>query len=158
MNDDGITSLKKDIENNLGESSGYWEYVLQPNIRDYISNLNQTDSENFSIEILNWNENLLYRLADEILFSNNEYIDKDYLFCSIYLRTHDIENLDYLSQYIIPCFKNLNFEKVSLEFFLQMKEKMENFYIIKNGEENVDNFIRQVNEVINKKMQTIENK
>ncbi|MDR6760698.1 hypothetical protein J2Y38_000896 [Flavobacterium sp. 2755] len=155
---DGIEALKKYIENNLGESSGCWEYVLHPNIRDYISNLNQTDSEKFSIEILNWNEDVLYQLADEMLFSNNEYIDKDYLFCSIYLIINDIENLDYLSQYIIPCFKNLNFEKVSLEFFLQMKEKMKNFYIIKNGEENVDNFIRQINEVINKKMQTTENK
>lgn len=75
-----IESLKKYIENNLDESGSIWELLISPDIIDLISNLNQTDSEKFSIEILNWNENVLYRLADEILFSKNEYIDKDYSF------------------------------------------------------------------------------
>lgn len=149
---DEIASLKNYIETNLGESSSLWELVLQPDIIDFISNLNQADSEKFSVEILNWNENILYRLADEILFSRNEYIDKDYLFCSIYLRTHDKENLDYLSQYIIPCYKNLNFEKISLDFFLQVKEKIENFHILKNGKENIGDLMKELNDIINKKM------
>ena len=147
-----IASLKNYIETNLCESSSLWELVLQPDIIDFISNLNQADSEKFSVEILNWNENILYRLADEILFSRNEYIDKDYLFCSIYLRTLNEENLDYLSQYIIPCYKNLNFEKISLDFFLQVKEKIENFHILKNGKENIGDLMKELDDVINEKM------
>jgi len=150
-----IESLKKYIENNLDESGSIWELLISPDIIDLISNLNQTDSEKFSIEILNWNENVLYRLADEILFSKNEYIDKDYLFCSIYLRTHDKENLDYLSQYLFNCYNGLNFEKIPLDFFLQLKEKVKNFYIIRNGEENIQDIIRPLNDIINKKMKNI---
>lgn len=155
---DEIASLKNYIEVNLDESSSLWELVIRPDIIDIISSLNQIESKKFSTEILSWNENILYRLADEILFSENECLDKDYLFCSIYLRTHDKENLDYLSQYIIPCYKHLNFEKISLDFFLQVKEKMENFYIIKNGKENIEDFMKELNDVINEKMKKIENK
>ncbi|WP_431243577.1 hypothetical protein ACQ9BO_02945 [Flavobacterium sp. P21] len=152
---DKIAGLKKDIESNLGSSSGFYELVFQPYIRDFISNLNQTDSENFSIEILNWNEDLLYHLADEILFSNNEFLDKNYLYCSIFLRTYDQENLEFLSQYLYDCYDDLNIEKTSLDFFVQLKEKVEKFYIIKNGKENIDNFIRPLNDIINQKMEKI---
>lgn len=146
-----IADLKKDIENNLGLSSDYYELVLQPYVRNFIDNLNQTDSEKFSLEILNWNEDVLYHLADEILFSKNEYLDKDYLYCSIFLKTNNNENLDYLTQYLFNCLDDLNFEKIPLDFFLEMKEKMRDFYIQKN-KENIDNFIRPVNDIINEKI------
>ncbi|GEM_PF-26293 len=149
---DEITSLKEYIETNLERSSGAFEYVIQPNIRNIVSNLSETDSEKFSIEILNWNEDVLYHLADEILFSNNEYLDKDYIYCSIFLRIKNKENLDFLSQYLYDCYRGLNFEKIPLDFFLQLKEKVEDFYIIKNGKENVNHFISPLDDIINKKM------
>ncbi|MTH17796.1 hypothetical protein [Flavobacterium sp. LC2016-01] len=152
---DQIASLKKYIESNLDESGDFWEYIIRHDVIDFISNLDQKDSENFSIEILNWNENILYRLADEILFSKNEYIDKDYLYCFIFLKTYDTEYLDYLSQNLFSCFNDLNLEKIPLDFFLQMKEKIERFYIIKNGKENVNDFTRSLNDIINQKMKKI---
>lgn len=159
MRDDDITYLKKYIERNLkNKDGGHWEYIVRPEIRDVINALNETDSERFSKEIFNWDEKTIYSLADEIIFGDNKYIDQDYLYCCIFLRISDTEKLDYLSQNLFACFNDLNLEKIPLDFFLQMKEKMKNFYIIKNGEENLDNFIRQVNGVINKKIQTIENK
>ncbi|UTN05375.1 hypothetical protein L0669_05555 [Flavobacterium bizetiae] len=156
MDDDDITYLKKYIERNLkNKDGGHWEYIVRPEIRDVINALSETDSERFSKEIFNWNEKTIYPLADEIIFGDNKYIDQDYLYCCIFLRTHDKEKLDYLSENLFATFNLINVEKTSLEFFLQMKEKIKNIYSIKDENENEDFFIKPLNDIINEKMKMI---
>ncbi|MCD0475623.1 hypothetical protein LPB87_14585 [Flavobacterium sp. EDS] len=151
MKDDDITYLKKYIERNLNKKDGdHWEYIVRPEIREVINSLNENDSERFSIEILNWDEKTIYPLADEIIFGDNKYIDQDYLYCSIFLKTYDKENLDYLAQNLFNCLDDLNFEKIPLDFFLQIKEKIKYLFQVKNEDE--DDFIKKVNEVINDKI------
>lgn len=158
MKDDDITYLKKYIEQNLDKNNGgHWEYIVRPEIREVINSLNENESKRFSIEILNWDEEIIYHLADEIIFGDNKYINQDYLYCIIFLRINDKEKLDYLSENLFACYNALNCEKISLDFFLQMEEKMKNFYIIKNGEEN-DDFIKLLNDVIMEKMKKTKNK
>ena len=50
-----IAYIKKYIEDNLKEKDGgRWEYIIRPEIRDIINDLNEFESEVFSNEILNW--------------------------------------------------------------------------------------------------------
>lgn len=159
MKDDDITYLKKYIEQNLDKKDGgHWEYIIRPEIREVINSLNENDSERFSIEILNWDEEIIYHLADEIIFGDNKYIDQDYLYCLIFLKINDKEKLDYLSENLFSCYNALNFEEIPLDFFLQMREKIKTLYRIKNEEENEDDFIKPLNDIINEKMKTVNNK
>ncbi|WP_427871450.1 hypothetical protein [Flavobacterium sp. MMS24-S5] len=154
--DEDITYLKKYIERNLNKREvGHWEYIVRPEIRDVINVLSETDSERFSKEIFNWDEKTIYPLADEIIFGDNKYIDQDYLYCCIFLKINDKEKLRYLYENLFAAFNLINFEKISLEFFIQMKEKIKNLYNIEDEKENEDYFIKPLNDIINEKMKNI---
>ena len=110
-----ITKLKKFVENNLEEKDGgNWEYLIDPIIKDAISEFNESESQIFSTEILNWSEELLYHLADGIIFSENRFIDQDYLYCMIFSKTTDYENGRYLLQNFTAAFQELDSNKYTL--------------------------------------------
>ena len=123
-----ITKLKKFVENNLEEKDGgNWEYLIDPIIKDAISEFNESESQIFSTEILNWSEELLYHLADGIIFSENRFIDQDYLYCMIFSKTTDYENGRYLLQNFTAAFQELDSNKYTLEFMESLREKVIQF-------------------------------
>lgn len=122
---DVIVYLKNYIEKNLNEKDGgRWEYIIHPVIRDTINSLSENESQIFSVEILNWKEEILYHLADEIIFSENKYIDKDYLYCIIFSKTSNRENGEYLLQNFTAIFEDLDSSKCTLKFLENLKEKV----------------------------------
>lgn len=143
-----IVQLKTYIEENLKEKrhGDYWEFDIYPEIKDAISELNEKESEIFSTEIFTWEEALLYRLADGIIFSGNTYIDPDYLYCKIFLKVKDKERLNYLVENLYGCFKKLDKKTKPLSFFLEMKDKLKKEYNTIREED--DFFMQELNETI----------
>ncbi|MFY0481041.1 hypothetical protein ACI6PS_00435 [Flavobacterium sp. PLA-1-15] len=126
--EESIKSLKNYIEANLkNEDDGSWEYVHRPIIRDIISNLNQTDSELLSVDILNWDEETQFFLVDEITDSKNEYLDKSFLYCSILLKTNNHENGEYLLENFLSMFNALDSSKCSIDFLEKLRAKVIEF-------------------------------
>ncbi|MEN2402491.1 hypothetical protein GKZ90_0022060 [Flavobacterium sp. MC2016-06] len=145
---DRIINLKNYIKDNLDKNGGIWEYVINLEIREGISELDESESEIFSIEILTWNETILYHLADGIIFSQNKYIDQDYLYCLIFLKINDKDKLDYLVENLYACYTNLDKETKPLDFFIRMRDKIKKEYDEIKVE---DFFMLELNEIINKK-------
>ena len=135
---DTISNIKKFIDRNLKDKDGgNWEYLYRPEIRYAIDCLNEIESQIFTKEILNWKEEVQFVLADEILFSKNEYIDKYYLYCVIFSKTTNIENGEYLLQNFIPAFYNLNSGKCSQEFFESIRKKVLLFSSVSFSQEHI---------------------
>jgi len=93
--------LQKYIIINQNDSSGIWEYAHRPYLTEILKNLNQIESEEFSLKIWDWPQSQLYDIADPIIFSNNNYFDADFLYIKIFSITTDIEELEYLVENII---------------------------------------------------------
>lgn len=127
-----LTYLKNYINEKLNEKKddpkkqGYWEYIYRPEIRSVIDSLNESESERFSTNLENWSEDIQYVLADEILFCDNNYIDKILLYCEIFSRTTKPEYGEYLLENFVPVFKNLNSENCSLHFLKDLDIKQFN--------------------------------
>lgn len=123
-----IKFLKNYIENNLkDEDGGNWEYIYRPEIRDLISDLNQQESEILSVEMLSWDEEIQFVLADEIADSENKYLDKCYLYCAVLSKTTDRENGEYLLENFMAIFNGLDSSKHPVDFLEKLREKVIEF-------------------------------
>lgn len=150
---DRIANLKKFIENNLEEKDGgHWEYLIDPIIKNAISDFNKKESENFATEFLNWDEKIIFHLADGIILSENEYINKDYLYCIIFSKTSDSENGEYLLENFMAAFQGLDSTKCSLEFLKSLRKKVIEFSKISINESHAFNklYEEKVTEILEK--------
>ena len=126
--EDDIKYLKSYIDKKLKDKDGgNWEYIYRPEIRYLIDNFNKQESEKFNAEIPNWSEEIKYILADEIIFSENKYLDKDYMYCEIFSKTENAEYGEYLLQNFTSIFKDLDPKKCSIEFVEKLRDKVIQF-------------------------------
>ena len=116
-----LLSLKEYISENIGDDCGNWEYVHEPYIKSLVGNLNEDESEVFSNAIWDWDNSIIYELADPIIFGENKYLKQDYLYCRIFSEINDFDNLDYLAQNLGPCFYSIKPEDYDIEMFKKIR-------------------------------------
>lgn len=119
--DNKILSLKKYVEESLEDDCGTQEYFHAPEIECRVGSLNEIESEVFSRVIFDWDNSLIYELANPIIFGNNKYLKKDYLYCKIFSQVDDFESLEYLAENLVACFYCLTPEEYDIELFKKMK-------------------------------------
>lgn len=122
--DNTILSLKKYIQDNLGDDCGNWEYLHAPHIESIVGSLNEVESEEFSRVIWDWNNSVVYELADAIIFGRNKHLKEDYLYCRIFTKINDFEKLEYLAENLGACFYSLKPEEFDIEIFKKMKHNL----------------------------------
>jgi len=66
----------------------------------------------------------LFELADPILFGENKYLDRDYLYSLIYLHVTEKNNCEYLLDNLVATILDLKTENCSFEFLNRLKEKL----------------------------------
>lgn len=93
--------IKSYITTYRNDDCGSWEYQHTPYLTNVLSNLNEAESKRFSERIFSWSEFHLYELADPIIFCSNKYLNSDFLYITIFIRTKNIEYLDYLVENVI---------------------------------------------------------
>jgi len=87
--------LKNNESDNEGDS---WYYHHNPTIVSYINNLSKIDCEKLISQISDWEESMLYNLADSFLHISNPNLDGYYLYGKIFLKITNVEMGEYLVQ------------------------------------------------------------
>lgn len=121
--------VKAYITTNRNDDCGAWEYGHTPYLTNVLGNLNETESEHFSEELLSWSEFHLYELADPIIFCSNKYLNADLLYIKIFTKVRNIEYLDYLVENVIhsirpPYYTHENIKDWDTEDILGLKENI----------------------------------
>ncbi|TDX86674.1 hypothetical protein [Epilithonimonas xixisoli] len=134
VNEKGIV-LEKKINNEFEDfyneviklakdSAEHWEYIHSPDFEKWINNFNKIKTENFSKEILNWKEEIHYKIADIILFSDNKYLNINTLYTHLFILTKNKEDSEYLFENLFSCLYHLEDTDKSLELLFKVKEKL----------------------------------
>ncbi len=122
-----VNFLRNYIIESKNDSGGSWEYSHTPFLTDYLKNLTELESIEFSNKIFEWNEDELYEIADPIIWCENKFLDADYLYCKIFSKIDKSDYLEYLIENIIPYIHhipNIRIQVWELDLLCNLNEKV----------------------------------
>jgi len=127
--------LRNYIASNLGDSGDAFDFIHRPYIESILEELNFREATEFVDEIWDWEEYLLFELANPLLFSNSKFLDGDLLYCEIFARLNDPEKLSYLEPNLNACIHCIGVKECSLKLLKQIRD---NLYFTMNYTGNIE--------------------
>lgn len=130
------------LESNASDNEGdSWYYDHNLKIVSHINNFTKADCENFTSEIWNWKEEIIFDLADPFLHIVNPNLNGSYLYCKLILHMDDMESQEYLIQNI-QVVHNIPKKTHPIDFYLDLAKKI--LIINKKNNENYSYAVEQI--------------
>jgi len=111
--------LKANEKDTEGDS---WIFGHHPIIEKHLITFDSEDTKELEQNILKWNEEQLYDIADPLADTKNPLIDGEKIYGEIFLRIEDFEKLEYLIQNLGIITLNSKNER-ELEYYSKILDK-----------------------------------
>lgn len=123
--EDKVEALKLYLIANVNDEEGdSWIFGHNPSIINHLNSFNQMESEILTNELSKWQDDILSNLADPVSDCTNELIDGYLIYCNIFLRISNFDDLEYLIQNLAAVAANIKTQQ-SNQFYDQLISKAE---------------------------------